>query len=199
MKAVILEGSLKQGDEADESRTLALSRRFGRAMQEHGVQVAIVRLAQLDPPLEKGPPPWGRVKQAIVDRVLAADIVVFATPIWWNNHSSLIQRVIEYLDDVNDQDIEQAGEKTDGRIKFLSRTSFRGKVAGALVVGAEDGTQHVMGNLLNFASWVGFTIPPMAGVTWTTTPDEQVNEMVSLGARNMVALAEKLQASEERR
>jgi multimeric flavodoxin WrbA len=36
--------------------------------------------------------PW------ILEQVLAADIVILATPIWWSNQSSLIQRVIERLE-----------------------------------------------------------------------------------------------------
>ena len=33
-------------------------------------------------------------------KVLASDILIIATPIWWSNQSSLIQRVIERLDEL---------------------------------------------------------------------------------------------------
>jgi multimeric flavodoxin WrbA len=38
----------------------------------------------------------------ILEKVLASDIVVFATPIWWGGHSSETQRVIERLDEIHD-------------------------------------------------------------------------------------------------
>src|SRR5665647_2730846 len=39
----------------------------------------------------------------IVDKMKAADIIIFATPIWWGIQSSLIQRIIERLDELNDE------------------------------------------------------------------------------------------------
>lgn len=63
-----------------------------------------------------------------LDPILAADSVVFATPIWWNNHSSLLQRAIEYLDDVNDQDLAAAGVTVNGTIHPTARSSFAAKV-----------------------------------------------------------------------
>ncbi len=43
--------------------------------------------------------------------MLAADIMVFATPIWWGIQSSLIQRVIERLDELNDELLETGTSK----------------------------------------------------------------------------------------
>lgn len=179
MQAVILVATLKRGSEADKkSRTLKLARRLAEELRDKDVTVKLLRLADLDPANDKGPPPWTGVKKRIIDEILAADIVVFGTPIWWNNHSSLMQRVIEYLDDVNDQDLK----KNENDIGPLSESSFAGKAFGCLVVGSEDGTQHIVGNLLNFAHWVGFTIPAMASVTKTQTPEEEVEAMVKRAA-----------------
>ena len=121
-------------------------------------------------------PPWEGVKQEIIDEVLAADTVIMATPIWWNNHSSLIQRVIEYLDDVNDVDIEKTNSEDGTRAGRES--SFAGKLFAVIVVGAEDGAQHVTGNLFNMANWLGFTIPPTAGVTDIGTKPKEVRAMI---------------------
>ena len=37
----------------------------------------------------------------ILEKILASDIIVFATPIWWGIQSSLMQRVIERLDELS--------------------------------------------------------------------------------------------------
>lgn len=39
-------------------------------------------------------------------KMLAADIIIFATPVWWGIQSSLIQRIIERLDELNDEQLE---------------------------------------------------------------------------------------------
>jgi hypothetical protein len=33
----------------------------------------------------------------IFEKILASDIIIFATPVWWGNQSSLIQKVIERI------------------------------------------------------------------------------------------------------
>ena len=40
---------------------------------------------------------------AILEKILDSDIIIFATPIWWGIQSSLIQRVIERLDEFHDE------------------------------------------------------------------------------------------------
>ena len=40
---------------------------------------------------------------AILEKILDSDIIIFATPIWWGIQSSLIQRVIERLDELHDE------------------------------------------------------------------------------------------------
>src|SRR5260221_4435354 len=39
----------------------------------------------------------------LVTKIKAADIVLFCTPIWWGGRSSLIQRVIERLDALDEE------------------------------------------------------------------------------------------------
>jgi multimeric flavodoxin WrbA len=90
---------------------------------------------------------------AILAKLQAADIVIFATPIWWNNQSSEMQRVIERLDEVHD-------EITDGKTSRLE-----GKPFGIIVTGDSDGAQHIIANLANFANAVGMTFPPYSTLT----------------------------------
>jgi multimeric flavodoxin WrbA len=90
----------------------------------------------------------------IVDKMIASDIIIFATPVWWGIQSSLIQRIIERLDELNDE------------LLATGKSEFANKVGGIVITGAEDGAEHIIGNVLNFMSFNGFTIPPAPSVSW---------------------------------
>jgi multimeric flavodoxin WrbA len=89
----------------------------------------------------------------VIKQLLAADAILFATPIWWNNHSSLIQALVERLDGVDQWSIES------------HVYPFMGRTFGCMVSGAEDGVQHIWGNLNQFMNSMGCTIPPMGNVS----------------------------------
>jgi multimeric flavodoxin WrbA len=90
---------------------------------------------------------------AIRSQLLAADILLLATPIWLGHPSSVVQRVLERLD----------GE--------LAETDDRGvprmyeKVATVAVVGNEDGAHKVSADLFQALDDIGFSIPA-GGVTY---------------------------------
>lgn len=90
----------------------------------------------------------------IVEKMKAADIIIFATPVWWGIQSSLIQRIIERLDELNDE------------LLATGKSDFANKIGGIVITGAEDGAEHIIGNILNFMSFNGFTIPPAPSVSW---------------------------------
>ena len=90
---------------------------------------------------------------AIRSQVLAADILVMATPIWMGQPSSVTKRALERLD------AELAETDEEGRLLTY------GKVAVVAVVGNEDGAHHVSAELFQALDDVGFTIPP-GGVTY---------------------------------
>lgn len=96
----------------------------------------------------------------IICKLLAADIIIFATPIWWGVASSLMQRAIKRLHTENDTLLE------------TGISPFANKVGGIVITGAEDGAQHIIGNLLNFMSWNGLTIPPAPSLSWLGDPGE---------------------------
>ncbi|MGH7650273.1 MAG: flavodoxin family protein [Gemmatimonadaceae bacterium] len=87
-------------------------------------------------------------------QVLATDIVVFATPIWWGNQSSLMQRVIERLDELHNELLE------------TGKSRLTNKVGGIVITGGEDGEQHITGNIANFFLNIGVTIPPHCSVSY---------------------------------
>ena len=100
----------------------------------------------------------------ILDRVLAADIIIFATPVWWGIQSSLIQRAIERMDELNDE------------LLATGKSRFQNKTGGIVITGGEDGAEHIIGNILNFMSWNGFTIPPAPSVSWLGELGEDTRE-----------------------
>ena len=91
---------------------------------------------------------------AIRAQVLAADILVLATPIWMGQPSSVCKMVLERLD------AELAETDEEGRLLTY------GKVAVVAVVGNEDGAHHVTAELFQALNDVGFTIPASAATYW---------------------------------
>lgn len=90
----------------------------------------------------------------ILEKLIQSDIIIFATPIWWGGHSSLIQRVLERLDELNDEILET------GKSELLN------KVGGMVITGAEDGAQNVIASLANFMIWNGLTLPPACSLSY---------------------------------
>nr|CAA9342771.1 MAG: BRAMP [uncultured Nocardioidaceae bacterium] len=87
-------------------------------------------------------------------KLLAADILIMATPIWLGQPSAVCKMVLERLD------AELGETDEDGRPVMF------GKVAGVAVVGNEDGAHHVTAELYQALSDVGFTIPAQAVTYW---------------------------------
>lgn len=138
-----------------ESSSELMARQVLDRLSEHGVTGQVVRVVDYDVKpgvqLDMGD---GDAWPGIRDKVMAADIVVIATPTWMGQPSSVCQRVLERLD-------AELSEKDDaGRL----RTS--GKVGVAAVVGNEDGAHHISAILFQGLNDVGFTIPAQGGVYW---------------------------------
>ena len=155
MKAIVLLATLKaQGI----SNTEVLTEFAIRYLEKQKISCEVIRLAQhtilpgtyieLDTPDDF---------PGIYQKIVAADIVLFATPIWWNNHSSELQRVIERLDEVYDYILDGKDSPLDG------------KLGGVIVTGDSDGVEHITGNIANFFCSIGITVPAYTslGVIWT--------------------------------
>ena len=151
MKATILLATLKKDGL---SNTGTLSDFLADRMRARGIDVSVVRLAQREiPPGTYSDMGDGDEWPAILEELLASDIVVFATPVWWNNLSSLMQRAIERLDELHDHIMEG---KPSG---------MEGKVAGVVVTGDSDGAQTIIANVANFTNAIGMVLPPFATLT----------------------------------
>lgn len=162
-RAVFLLGTLKKKNVLSHTQVLCdvIADAFRK---DEGVESEIIRLRDFDiqpgTKTEIDNDDWPR----ILDKLLAADIVIFATPIWWGIQSSLIQRVIERLDELNDELLE------------TGKSRFTNKTGGVVITGAEDGAEHIIGNILNFMSWNGFTIPPAPTVSWLGSLSDETRE-----------------------
>ncbi len=156
LNAIFLLATLKHKRGAGEfSNTEVLSELVIECLRSRGVKSRIVRLADHDiKPGTRSNMGKGDEWPPILKQVLAADIIVFATPIWWGNQSSLMQRVIERLDELHDELLE-TGE-----------SRLTNKVGGIVITGAEDGEQHITGNIANFFINIGLTLPPLCGISF---------------------------------
>jgi multimeric flavodoxin WrbA len=154
VKATILLGTLKK---SGLSNTETLCEFLAGRMEREGVRCETVKLVGHEIlPGTYSDMGEGDEWPNILRRVLDSDIVILATPIWWGNQSSLIQQVIERLDELHDKVL--AGEPSP----------LEGKVGGIVITGDSDGAEHIIGNLCNFFNAIGLLIPPYAtlSVLW---------------------------------
>ncbi|OGI23387.1 MAG: hypothetical protein A3E91_02425 [Candidatus Moranbacteria bacterium RIFCSPHIGHO2_12_FULL_40_10] len=96
----------------------------------------------------------------IYDGILGADVVIFSTPIYWGNHSQLMQLIIERLNS-----LENANS-------VYHQVIIKNKIGALMILGHEDGYQHVAGNLMNFLTEMGLIFPPQAYGAWVGESDE---------------------------
>ena len=93
---------------------------------------------------------WPELRRKIV----AADLLIFASPIWLGQMSSVAKRVVERMDAFLSETDDQG------------RTPAYGKVALIGVVGNEDGAHHVTATLAQALNDVGYTLPAAAATYW---------------------------------
>jgi multimeric flavodoxin WrbA len=124
-------------------------------LAKHGVSGEAVRVVDYDikPGVEKdmgAGDQWPALRQKIVD----ADILLFATPTWVGHMSSVAQRVLERLDaELSETDDE-------------GRPSMYGKVGIVAVVGNEDGAHKISADSFQALNDIGFTIPAHGVTYW---------------------------------
>jgi multimeric flavodoxin WrbA len=191
MKALALNCTLKASPET--SNTEALAAVVLEALSDEGVETEIVRVVDHDvrPGVtsdEGDGDQWPQIR----DKVLGAEILVFATPTWLGRPSSVAERVLERMDAMlSEQDDE-------GRPVAFNR------VAGVVVTGNEDGAHHVISEVSGGLIDIGFTIPGQAWTYWNRGPgpgddyldsDEGKDWSHSTGraaAQNLLAVAQAL-------
>jgi multimeric flavodoxin WrbA len=157
MKALIINCTLKASPET--SNTEALAKVVGDKLREDEVEVTEVRAVEknilpgVESDMGEGDQ-WPPIREAI----LAADILVIATPTWLARPSSVAQRVLERMDGM-------IAETDDS-----GRPVAYGKVAGVVVIGNEDGAHHVISETAGGLIDIGFTVPGQAWTYWNRGP-----------------------------
>ena len=133
LRAIFLLATLKHKRAGQEfSHTETPSQVVIECLSEYNVRSEIVRLVDHDIPAgAKSNMGKGDEWPGFLKKILAADIIVFATPIWWGNQSSLIQRVIERLDELHNELLE------------TGKSRLTNKVGGIVITGEEDGEQQI--------------------------------------------------------
>ena len=151
LRAVVVNCTLKRSPER--SHTQGLIDLSTHIMRSNGVEVDELRA--IDHDIATGVWPdmtehgWDRDDwPGIFDRVMAADILVIASPIWLGEKSSVCTQVIERLYG-NSHLLNDAGQY-----------AYYGRVGGCLITGNEDGVKHCAQEILYALQHLGFTIPP---------------------------------------
>lgn len=149
LSALGLNCTLKSGTAT--SSTQKLLDQVLKAIAAHGVATSHARVVDFNvKPGVKADEGDGDEWPGLRKRILGADILVLATPIWMGQPSSVSKRVLERMDAFL------------GEIDKQGRYPTFGRVAIAAVVGNEDGAHHVCAEFYQALTDVGFTVP--AGV-----------------------------------
>jgi multimeric flavodoxin WrbA len=90
----------------------------------------------------------------VLEKVMAADILVLGTPIWLGEKSSICTKIIERL----------YGHSSV--LNGAGQYAYYGRVGGCLVTGNEDGVKHCAMNVLYSLQHLGYSIPPQADSGW---------------------------------
>jgi multimeric flavodoxin WrbA len=194
MKALFLSCTLKPSPEA--SNTEALSQVVIAQLKEEGVDSEMIRLVDLNiKPGVKSDQGEGDDWPAVREKLIAADIVVIATPTWLGQQSSVCMRALERLDAFLSE------KKPDGRPLAFD------KVAGVVITGNEDGAHHIVGTVCQALIDVGFTVPGQSWTYWHLGPGPGPNYLDTEkahdyadragrnAARNLAAVAKALKAA----
>ena len=155
LSAIALNCTLKRSGSEPSSSDKMIELLAGE-LKKHGVELReTIRVADHDiKPGVTSDEGEGDAWPDIRQRVLGCDILIFATPIWLGQMSSIAKRVLERMD------------------AFLSETDDRGrmpsfgKVAVLGVVGNEDGAHHVTATVFQALNDVGWTIAAGGSDYW---------------------------------
>ena len=153
LRAVALNCTLKRSPE--KSSTDLLCSQIAAAFRGHDVEMETIRI--VDRRIAEGVTSdegqgdeWPSVRRRILD----ADIVLIATPIWLGNPSSVCRKVFERMDAfLGEQDTQ-------------GRPIASGRVGVVATVGNEDGAHNVGAQAFQALSDVGFTVPAGGQAYW---------------------------------
>lgn len=195
MKALILNCSLKPSPAT--SSTEALASVVASELHKFEVECEMLRVVDfMIAPGVQSDEGAGDEWPAIRAKIVAADILIMASPTWLGRLSSVAQRVLERMDAMLSE--------TDSQHRPIAYN----RVAGCVATGNEDGAKHVIGEMNAALIELGFTVP---GQSWTyynqgapmgpayidndnEKDKERPHRNAALAAHNLVAVARALHA-----
>ena len=157
LKALFFNGTLTRSPEPSHTdRLIAIAEHI---MQKQGVQTEVIRT--IDHDIATGVWPdmrehnwktdeWPKLYKKVMD----ADILVVAGPIWLGDNSSQTKKLIERL------------YACSSLLNKDGQYAYYGKVGGCLITGNEDGIKHCAMNVLYSLQHLGYTISPQADAGW---------------------------------
>jgi multimeric flavodoxin WrbA len=191
LSAIALNCSLKaKGDSSTDAMIRVLAEAFGKhdAKLTETIRISAENVKTGVSSDEGDGDAWPAIRQ----KILAADILIFGTPIWMGQMGSVAKRVLERMDAFLSE-TDEAGRQP----------SF-GKVAVAAIVGNEDGAHISSAQIFQSLNDTGWTIPAAAACYWvgeamgdidfkdlSKTPDK-VLETAAMTAANAAHLAKLL-------
>jgi multimeric flavodoxin WrbA len=193
LKALAFNCSLKSAKAEDDSSTEALLGQLAKQLLHLDVDTEIVRAVDhdikpgTDHDMGKGDA-WPPLRQ----KMLAADILIIATPIWLGQPSSVAKRVLERIDAFLEELDDQQRMKTFGKVGLVA------------VVGNEDGAHHVSAEIYQALNDLGFSLAPTAVTYWVgeamtgkeysefKKPPEKVAQATAMAVASAVHLAKVL-------
>ncbi|QEO14609.1 NAD(P)H-dependent oxidoreductase [Agromyces intestinalis] len=153
LRVLALNCTLKPSPAA--SSTELISRQVLDLFEADGATTELVRVVDHDiKPGVEADMGDGDEWPSIRAKVMAADVLLFATPTWMGHPSSVAQRALERLD-------AELSETDDA-----GRPILAGKVAAVAVVGNEDGAHAIIADVQQALVDVGFSVASQASTYW---------------------------------
>jgi multimeric flavodoxin WrbA len=196
LKAIAFNCSLKSGKAEEKSSTETLLMQLVAALAPFGVTSEIVRAVDHDiKPGTEHDMGQGDAWPALREKLLVADLVIIATPVWLGQPSSVAKRVLERMDAFISELDDNKRMKTFGKVGLVA------------VVGNEDGAHHVSSEIYQALNDLGFSLAPTAVTYWVgeamggkeysefEQPPEKVADATAMAAASAAHLAKLLKAT----
>ena len=174
-----------KSDPGTPSSTDAMIALLAKAFKARDVEVAeTIRIASLNiAPGVSSDEGAGDEWPGVRKKILAADILIFGSPIWMGQPSSVAKRVLERMDAFLGETDKQ------GRMPSYS------KVAVVAIVGNEDGAHHCSAEIFQSLNDTGWTIPSVACCYWVGEAMGRVDFKDLKSTPKMVAKTAKMVAA----
>lgn len=158
MHAIVLNATLKPSPE--ESSTEALAGVVSNELESRGVTTETIRLVDQDirPGVVSEAVGEGDGWPAIHEKLVAADILIMASPTWLGQPSSECRRALERMD-------AMLSETGDDGVPVAYN-----KVAGIVITGNEDGAHAGVATIAQALIDIGYTVPAQGWTYWNKGP-----------------------------